>query len=410
MSSAALSRARILAGSNAGNVRPYEIFNYYDFDVPPGPVGSVSLTAEWIDDPLVAGEAILQVHVGAETRSTVGRDPLELTMVLDTSCSMSGTPMALQIDVCNTIASMLDVGDIVNLVTWSATALPLMDNHSITGPNDPNLVTQCDALASGGGTNLSAGLNAGYALAEANWQAGMTNRVMLLSDGGANLGITDADMIAQKAHQVSGMDIHLLGVGVGGIGYNDQLMDTVTDVGRGAAVFIDSTAEAQHIFDHRFMEVMEVAVEDVRLELDLPEHMRILQTSSEIVSTNPAVVRPQHLSANGEMVFYNHVGTPAPACLIDDTIITARVTYNDAAGVAQTVTQDFRVGDMRAASTKNAVKGHAIFRYTEALDATNTGIDLAAAVANARAAITDADGQWPGDGDLAEIRLILEAM
>ena len=408
MSSAALSRGRVKAGQRPGSVRKYEIFNYYDFDVPPGPVNGVSVTAEWEDDGLDPDVHRLQVMVGAEAMDSRSRPPLSLTLVLDTSGSMSGAPMDRQIEVCNTIAGELIAGDVVNMVTWSAQATPILDGHPVSGPNDASLVSACDALSAGGGTDLSGGLAAGYALAEQNILPGMTNRLMLMSDGGANLGVTDEDLIAAKANQAGGDEILMLGVGVGSTNYNDKLMDQVTDVGRGAAVFIDSLAEARRIFESKFPELMEIAVTDVRLELDLPEGLEIVQTSSEAVSTNPALVHPQHLGMNDEMVFFNELRTHLSGCVTDATEIPARVTYTDRNGVQQTQSSVLVVGDMRSSSARNLVKGKALLAYAHALQMANTG-GVAATEAQLEAQIltTEALVEWPGDPDLLEVQDVL---
>ena len=67
------------------------------------------------------------------------------------------------------------------------------------------------------------------------------HRVVLISDGGANAGVTDLDLIASEASDSDGEGTYLLGVGVGSPGvYKHELMDAVTDAGKGAYVFIDS--------------------------------------------------------------------------------------------------------------------------------------------------------------------------
>ena len=109
--------------------------------------------------------------------------------------------------------------------------------------------------------------------------------MVLVSDGGANVGVTEADLIGAEAGAYDEDGTYLVGVGVGDLGtYNDTLMDTVTDLGRGAALFVGSTDEAWRMLDERFDEVMDVAVRDVEVRLDLPPGFEIVRTSAEAVS------------------------------------------------------------------------------------------------------------------------------
>ena len=71
---------------------------------------------------------------------------------------------------------------------------------------------------------------AGYALANAHRAEGGINRVVLISDGHANAGVIEEEIIGENAEDADGEGIYLVGVGVGD-GVNDTLMDVVTDAG-----------------------------------------------------------------------------------------------------------------------------------------------------------------------------------
>ena len=72
----------------------------------------------------------------------------------------------------------------------------------------------------------------------------MLNRLVLISDGGANAGVTDIEIIAENAAYGGSDGIYLVGVGVDkNSNYNDELMDDVTDAGKGASVFLPDEDE-----------------------------------------------------------------------------------------------------------------------------------------------------------------------
>jgi Ca-activated chloride channel family protein len=236
----------------------------------------------------------------------------------------------------------------------------------VTGPGDEVLVGVCNAIRSGGGTDLAGGLIAGYALAEANYDTRYLNRVILVSDGQANIGITDETIIAGAAEDTEGEGIYLVGVGVGK-GYNDTLMDAVTDAGKGAYVFIDTRAEAEKIFGDRFVSTLDIAVMDVRVELTLPTWLRIEEFHGEEISTDPAEVEPQHLAPNDAMIYHQLVKACEEPPL--DDVITAIARYTDRySRVRQSDGTTVTIADLLASQADpQLVKGTAIVAYAEGL-------------------------------------------
>src|SRR4029079_11725586 len=135
---------------------------------------------------------------------------------------------------------------IVNMVTWNTNNNTLLSGYPVTGPSDPKVLALINGLQASGGTDLHSGLVAGYNLAQANYGTDRLNRLILISDGGANVGVTDKDLIALHSQDADKEGIYLVGVGAGPAEfYSDELMDTVTDKGRGAYVYLDTPAEAQ---------------------------------------------------------------------------------------------------------------------------------------------------------------------
>jgi Ca-activated chloride channel family protein len=279
---------------------------------------------------------------------------------------MSGAPIELERHVCQAIAGSLRAGDVVSAVVWDVSNAVIMDSHVVSGPDDSELLALCRSLSAGGGTNLHGGLEAGYDLARRNFDPGAMNRVVIVSDGQANVGITDEELIAEMADDSEGEAIFLVGVGVG-LGYNDTMMDVVTDAGKGAYVFVDTEAEAYKIFGQRFQSTMEIAVMDVQVELGLPSWLRVDEFHGEEISTDPREVEPQHLAPNDAMVFHQLL----KSCTEMDpsTEIHAMARYMDP--VTRERTSDevtLTIGEMLAATDDfPLLKGTAVVEYAEGL-------------------------------------------
>jgi Ca-activated chloride channel family protein len=411
MSSPVQAREAVLSSWNvlgAVALRPWEFFNYYAFDYPPAEAGTVAVVPSLAERPGTPGEYVMQIGVSSE--SVEVRAPMDITLVLDTSGSMEGHSIAMLQETCRAIAASLQPGDTLSMVTWNTANTVRLSGYGVTGPDDPLVLAEIDELVPDGGTDLYNGLVEGYALAAAAFEPGRINRVVLVSDGGANAGITEVDLIAQYAGGNDADGIYLVGVGVGTAGtYHDGLMDDVTDAGKGASVFVPNADEAWKIFHDGFVSVFGVAARDVQVRLDLPPGFAVVKHSAEQVSSDPTEVEPQHLSPDDTMVFHHHIRTCAPELIADDTPITVTARFQHATTFEpQEVIVATTFGELLAQSDPRLLEGAAILAYTDALAAAQQGDG--SLVAPALAAVDAAELATPGDPDLAEIRSVLEAM
>ena len=105
--------------------------------------------------------------------------------------------------------------------------------------------TPSTQLQPGGSTNLEAGLRLGYELARETLPGDGIDRVVLASDGVANVGLTDADGILRQIRDDAAAGIELVSVGVGMGNYNDVLLEQLADQGDGFYAYVNDLAEAR---------------------------------------------------------------------------------------------------------------------------------------------------------------------
>jgi len=117
-------------------------------------------------------------------------------------------------------------------------------------------------------TNTEAGLRLGFDLAHRNYRDGAINRVILCSDGVANVGNTDPNVLAQYAQDYYGRNIFLSTVGVGHGNYNDQLLETLADKGNGVYSFLDSEQAAERIFTQDLEGTLQTIAKDAKIQVD----------------------------------------------------------------------------------------------------------------------------------------------
>ncbi len=408
MASAAIVRSQIHGGAaeiSPAVVRTYEILNYYRYHFAPPPAGSLSIVSQ-LGSCALSGDLALQIAVTSPD-AVADRLPMSVTLVLDTSGSMEGSPIELERAAVKAIAATLRQGDIVSAVTWSVGQTAMLDGYTVTAPNDPTLVNLADSLQASGGTDLNGGLQAGYALAKQYKAPGRINRVILISDGQANVGVTEEEIIGAAANDQDAEGIYLVGVGVGD-GINDTLMDTVTDAGRGAYIYLDSPEEAARMFVDRFPETVQVAARDVRIELTLPPYFKIQKFYGEEYSPDPAKVRTQHLAPNDSMMLYQIIHPCDPALPSANDPYKVVVTWKDPLnGASQSATQDTTLGAL-GIDDGNLSKAAAIIAYTEAVKALPplAPADRIATLQDAQTFVKSVDPS-AADPDLVEIDSLL---
>jgi Ca-activated chloride channel family protein len=186
-------------------------------------------------------------------------------------------------------------------------------------------------------------------------------------------------------------------------------MDRVTDLGKGASVFIPTSEEAERILGDRFQETFDVGARNLAVRYELPAGMEIVRFSGEALSSDP--LPPQHLGANDTVVMHQILSHCAPEVLTGDEEIEVAVIWQDR--------RDFlphekvvraRMADLLVAVSPEFAKGSAIFAFTEALRARDEAGDVVAADEAAFVKLVEAEALNPGDRDLAEVRDVLEAL
>ncbi len=252
-------------------VRPEEFVNAFRQDYPqPGGDGfSVSVDGSRLPAThrgQQAGDTRL-MRIGLQTRddSRAGRPDVALTFVIDVSGSM-GEPGKLTMvkQALHTLVDTLRQNDSVAIVTFSDQARTV---RAMTPVNHRDqLHGAIDELAIQGSTNLEAGLVMGYQVARQGFRPGATNRVVLLSDGLANQGDTQAAPILARVSEEASKQITLLGVGVGD-DYGDTLMEQLADHGDGFVIYVSDLEAARKAFVDQLPATRSIRALDAKVQV-----------------------------------------------------------------------------------------------------------------------------------------------
>ena len=276
-----LARSYILEGSlpPIEAVRVEEFVNYFDADYPSPERGAFAVTLDGAPSPFDDGETLVRVGLEGRRVSEARRRDAVLTFVVDVSGSMEEDGrLELVKEALGRLADGLGPGDEIAVVAYTDDAwvvLPTTRARARGAIRDA-----LTSLAPMGSTNAEAGLRLGYELAAAAFRPEATNRVLLCSDGVANVGATGPEAILEVIGRRVADGITLTTVGVGLGNYNDVLMEQLADRGDGAYVYVDDALEAEHVFVENLTGTLEVIARDAKVQVEFDpaevEHYRLL--------------------------------------------------------------------------------------------------------------------------------------
>lgn len=193
--------------------------------------------------------------------------PMNIALVIDRSGSMSGeAKMDYVKDAARSIVERLRSRDGITLIAFDNRAEVIIPMQ--TARNKGYLVDMIDSLYPHGGTNLGAGLLAGYREIEKRRLATTINRVILLSDGLANQGITSLHELSAITAGNYGEGISLSTLGVG-YGFNEDLMTTLATDGGGMYYYIDHPARIPEIMAREFSNMQCLVASNITLRIEL---------------------------------------------------------------------------------------------------------------------------------------------
>jgi Ca-activated chloride channel family protein len=194
----------------------------------------------------------------------VTRAPLDLVLVIDRSGSMSGDPLKAALESASRIIRGLRDDDRVAVVTFDSQVDVV---QPLVHPTDrAGLIQRVQSVVSGGSTALFDGWEAGMRQLQGHVSKERIARVILLSDGQANHGLTDEPAICQHVAQAAAAGITTSTVGLGQ-GFNETLMTGMARAGEGAANFGQTADDLDEAFEEQFAILSNAYLRQVRLDI-----------------------------------------------------------------------------------------------------------------------------------------------
>jgi Ca-activated chloride channel homolog len=216
---------------------------------------------------------LARIKAGA-TPSASKRRPLNLSVVLDRSGSMAGDKLAYVKKATQFLVQHLSAADRFSLVTYNEAVAVNIAPTNATVKDQINHTIQ--AINAGGMTNLSGGWLQGCQLVAEGVTDGHSKRVLLLTDGLANEGVTDGSRLASMARHKREEGVTTTTMGVG-MDFNEDLLTRMAAEGGGAFYFIDNPDQAPRIFAEELQDLLNVVGQNLTITLSLSHQVRMVR-------------------------------------------------------------------------------------------------------------------------------------
>ena len=250
-------------------VRVEEFVNAFDYNYIPPSQDAFGFHIEGAPSRFGEGKRLQLLRIGIQGRviPDENRKDAMLTFVIDVSGSMAmENRLELVKRALTLLVEQLRPGDEVAIVVYGTRARTVLSHTGIEGREE--ILDAIHSLTPDGSTNAEEGLRLGYSLALRNARHGNINRVILCSDGVANVGKTGPDAILReiRSHVEEGITLTTVGFGMGN--FNDVLMEQLANKGNGSYAYVDTLNEAKRIFVENLTGTLQLIAKDAKVQVD----------------------------------------------------------------------------------------------------------------------------------------------
>jgi Ca-activated chloride channel family protein len=214
------------------------------------------------------GYRLLRVGLKGMTVAAENRKPANLIFVVDISGSMGReNRLGLVKQSLGLLLDQLQEGDRVGIVVYGNRGEVRLEPTGIE--QRARIQSAIDNLVTGGATNACEGLEKAYELARRHYDAGIINRIILCSDGVANMGgTTRAEEMLATVRRSTDQGITLSTIGFGMGNYNDVLMEKLADQGDGNYHYVDKLEEAERVLRENLTGLLQTIARQVKVQVE----------------------------------------------------------------------------------------------------------------------------------------------
>jgi Ca-activated chloride channel homolog len=293
---------------------------------------AVNLRADLAEPVVLAGAAskgYLKVSLEGTRPSQVGeRAPINVAIVLDKSGSMQGSKIAEARRAAKMAVQNLQPDDIISVITYDSVVRVIVPATKAT--DKPSIQRAIDRVRASGNTALFAGVARGASELRKFIDRERVNRVILLSDGLANVGPSSPRELAQLGASLAkeGMSVSTIGLG---LGYNEDLMSQLAMASDGNHAFVEHASELARIFRSEFADLFSVVAQEVQLTVECAEGFRPLRVLGRdaLIDGRKVSLSLNQIYGGQEKYLLIEVEVPAMAHRVSRSVAKVAVAFTD---------------------------------------------------------------------------------
>ncbi|MDB4738006.1 VWA domain-containing protein [Verrucomicrobiales bacterium] len=256
------------------------------------------------------------------------RAPVNVAIVLDKSGSMDGNKIIKAREAAKMAIHRLNKNDIVSVVLYDGTVQVIVPATKVSDKNA--ICAQIDRITANGSTALFAGVSKGAAEIRKFIDKDRVNRVLLLSDGQANIGPKSPKALGDLGGALlkDGISVSTIGLGSG---YNEDLMFKLADRSDGNHAFAENENDLVRIFDAEFGEILSVVAQEVLVKIECDKDVRpvrVIGRDAEISGSNTTVLLNQLYSGQEKYIILE-VEVPAGRAKTSRNIAKVELSYSN---------------------------------------------------------------------------------
>ncbi len=253
-----------------GQIRQEEFINAFEYGDTAPTEAAFRIYIEGARSPFRSANNLLRVGVKGRRLGREEKRSLMLTILLDSSGSME-TPerMPLAHKAILALLAKLPDGDSVTILTCSDRTRKLFSGSAWENPATfQSAEKQLNEIRCQGATNLEDGIVKAFESAASDFKPDGENRVVIISDGIANLGSGNATEILKRVSENRGRGIRCSVIGVGRSSYNDTLLEAMANRGDGQYSFLDSEQSIDESFVNDLENSFNTIASDVKIQVE----------------------------------------------------------------------------------------------------------------------------------------------
>ncbi len=293
---------------------------------------SIDLKIESDRSVLLAGQkqtAYVRVGLtGCHVQQEKERCPVNIAIVIDKSGSMSGEKIQKAKEAAILALHRLKSSDIVSVVLYDSQVRVLVPATKMT--DREMVINKIRQISAGGSTALYDGVKTGSEEVKKFSSREYVNRVVLLSDGLANVGPETPEELGKLGAKLVDQGISVTTIGLG-LGYNEDLMCRLAEKSDGGHYFAEDADELASVFDHEFGRALSVVAQDVKIEIICGEGMRPVRLLGREGDISGRTASVEINNIYGEHEKYVILEVEVPAHEVDKVreLALARINYLD---------------------------------------------------------------------------------